>query len=97
MYKRQALCPADQSEHIAIGTSDPIAHALTLDALTHPGPATPSRLSPDLCAQQYMPGVDPATFADDFAATNAAITANLATAPQVTAEPALKAYVFAGR
>jgi hypothetical protein len=59
----QQLCPADVHEHLLIGTIDPVAYALTVDALTHPGPANLARTvaaNPGLCGEQYMPGVNPA-------------------------------------
>ena len=39
----QAVCPGDAYEHLTIGTIDPVAYALAVDALTHPGPADPAR------------------------------------------------------
>ena len=35
----QDICPADTAEHLKIGTQDPAASALALDALKHSGPA----------------------------------------------------------
>lgn len=53
----QDLCPASASEHIAVGTYDPIAYAsLGMDALTHDGPADPSRIDRAVCTQSFMPG-----------------------------------------
>jgi pimeloyl-ACP methyl ester carboxylesterase len=91
----QSVCPADPGEHIAIGTSDPVAYALTLDALTHPGPARTTRLDRSVCGRQYMPGVDPAAVEENLAKINDAMTSNWGAAPIATAEPALKPYVYA--
>jgi triacylglycerol esterase/lipase EstA (alpha/beta hydrolase family) len=67
----QDVCPATTAEHLQIGTSDPAAAALTLDALGHKGPAKPSRIdTATVCSQQYQPGVNPTTYVADV--TNAA-------------------------
>jgi hypothetical protein len=57
----QQLCPGDVDEHLAIGTIDPVAYALAIDAITHPGPANVARVArePGLCSKLYMPGVNP--------------------------------------
>jgi triacylglycerol esterase/lipase EstA (alpha/beta hydrolase family) len=89
----QDICPLDTSEHLLIGTTDPVAYALAIDALTHPGPADPSRISADTCLQLFMPGVNPLTVATDFAATTAALSTTLATYPHVSSEPPLACYV----
>lgn len=39
----QDVCPLALVEHVSIGTTDPIAFALALDAITHPGPANVER------------------------------------------------------
>jgi hypothetical protein len=92
----QDVCPGDLAEHLAIGTFDNTAWALTLDALTHPGPANPARLSRRaVCAHPLMPGVDPASFAADLAAAGAALGAAIATDHSVRAEPRLACYVTA--
>jgi triacylglycerol esterase/lipase EstA (alpha/beta hydrolase family) len=89
----QDVCPANVSEHLAIGTYDPVAYALAVDALTHPGPADPSRLDPGVCSQTLMPGVDPATFVGNYANQAAFIAGAVAAADQVPAEPPLACYV----
>jgi hypothetical protein len=55
----QQICPLDVYEHLTIGTVDPVAYALAVDALTHPGPADPTRIPPSVCSQVTMPGVSP--------------------------------------
>ncbi|WP_370247185.1 esterase/lipase family protein [Nocardioides sp.] len=53
------VCPADPSEHGLI-LGDPVGWALTLDALTHPGPGDPARIDPATCQQAFIPHGDPA-------------------------------------
>ncbi len=93
----QQVCPLDISEHLGVGTYDNTAYQLALDALTHAGPADPSRLSPGaVCSHPLMPGVNPLTFVTDFANTGAVVATTLATYPHVAAEPPLACYVTAG-
>ncbi|WP_164519489.1 esterase/lipase family protein [Nocardioides ferulae] len=54
----QDVCVQDPSEHAMI-LGDPVAYALTLDALTHSGPADPARLPGDTCEQVFIPHGDP--------------------------------------
>ena len=91
----QEICPGDLSEHLAMGTYDPVGFALALDALTHPGPARPARIPVAVCAQAFQPGVDPATFPRDYAAFLGFIARSIAGAERVGAEPPLRCYVFA--
>jgi triacylglycerol esterase/lipase EstA (alpha/beta hydrolase family) len=90
----QQICPADVSEHLAMGTYDPVAYALAVDALTHEDVADPARIPPTVCAQLFQPGVDPSTFITDYAAYGSAIGLAQAGAPQVGAEPPLDGYVW---
>lgn len=53
------VCPADPSEHGLI-LGDPVGWTLTLDALTHPGPADAARIDPATCQQAFIPHGDPA-------------------------------------
>jgi triacylglycerol esterase/lipase EstA (alpha/beta hydrolase family) len=99
----QDICPTALSEHLMVGTSDPAAYALAVDALTHAGPADPARVDRSVCAQPSMPGVDwtnPKTLQQILEAQPglAAVVvpgANVVGAPEVREEPALKCYVFA--
>jgi len=55
----QALCPGRIVDHVSI-LADAVAHALVLDALDHPGPATVDRFNRSLCLQATyvgLPGV----------------------------------------
>jgi hypothetical protein len=104
----QDVCPRDRYEHLAIGTVDPVAYALAIDAITHPGPADPARVlhdNPGLCSLLFMPGVTPLNVwtylevlegAPGLLSVAAAPAAPLTTgAPTLRAEPALACYVFA--
>lgn len=92
----QDVCPADLSEHLAIGTFDNTAWALTLDALTHPGPADPARLNRlAVCTHPLMPGVDPASLPADLASAGAALGAAIVADRSVRTEPKLACYVTA--
>jgi hypothetical protein len=107
----QDVCPLDLSDHIAVGTSDATAYALAVDALTHPGPADPSRILPSVCLQPLMPGVTSPASAQaglsalaqsppELAVASAAvgqgwIASYLSGAPDDHAEPPLPCYVFA--
>jgi triacylglycerol esterase/lipase EstA (alpha/beta hydrolase family) len=90
----QQICPLDVSDHLAIGTYDPVAYAIAIDALSHPGPTDPSRLiGTGVCGQLLMPGVNPLTFATDELSSVADVGVTVATAPHVPKEPPLRCYV----
>jgi hypothetical protein len=95
----QDLCPADPSEHLAIGTQDKVAYDLAVDALEHSGPADPTRAAtsdPGICTPlALMPGINPLTYPQDLAAAAFDLGFNTATAPAVDAEPPLACYVTA--
>lgn len=99
----QDVCSGDPAEHLLVGTIDPTAYALAMDALTHPGPAVPSRISHSVCSQLYQPGVSPLyvpMYLQILAAAPGLVAVdvpgvNLAGAPEVTNEPVLRCYVYA--
>jgi hypothetical protein len=99
----QDICPLDTNEHLNVGTVDPAAYALAVDALTHSGPADPGRVSRSVCLRLYQPGVNPASanmFMQILAAQPGLLAVdiggfNLVGAPEVKAEPPLACYVFA--
>lgn len=91
----QDVCPADTSEHLAIGTYDNVAYALAIDALTHRGPADPARLGVSTCTHPFMPGVDRSTFVRDYGRELAFIGRVIATSPRVSREPPLACYTTA--
>jgi hypothetical protein len=91
----QEICPSDSSDHLAMGSYDPVGYALAVDALTHPGTADKARIPATVCAQPFQPGVNAASFASDYAGFLAAIGNAQQEAPALSAEPPLKCYVFA--
>lgn len=91
----QQICPADVSDHLAMGTYDPVAYALVVDAFTHSGTADPARIPTTVCTEPFQPGVDPSTFATDYAGFLSAIAQAAVQSPEVSAEPPLRCYVFA--
>lgn len=88
----QEICPADVSEHLAMGSYDPVGYALAIDAFTHRGPARADRIASATCTQPFQPGVDPSSFAADYAGYLAAVGNSAVASPFVTAEPELKRY-----
>jgi hypothetical protein len=91
----QEVCPADASDHLAMGTYDPVGYALAVDAFTHRGPARAKRVSAATCQRPFQPGVDPASFAGDYVSFLAAIGRAAQESPEADAEPPLRCYVFA--
>jgi hypothetical protein len=98
----QDICPTDMQEHLQIGTSDPVAYALAMDALDHDGPASEARIDRAVCAQPYQPGVDPANanmylqiLAGAPGLLAVASPVNVVGVPTPKSEPALRCYVFA--
>jgi hypothetical protein len=89
----QDVCPDDSSEHLALGSYDPVTWALLLDALNHPGPAIPARVGLTPCTEQFMPGVAPATF--PMKAFDAAVDVETSPAQSLTAEGPLACYTTA--
>ena len=99
----QDICPNDRYEHLGIGTVDPVAYALAIDALTHPGPADPARIDRSVCSQLFMPGVDPLNINTELQIAGAVPSQlavpiggfNLVGVPETTAEPVSACYVHA--
>jgi triacylglycerol esterase/lipase EstA (alpha/beta hydrolase family) len=91
----QEVCPADVSDHLALGTQDNTAYALAIDALSHSGPAVPSNVPQSVCTDPLMPGINKATYPFDLASATLGFAQNEAAAPQVDSEPPLKCYVTA--
>jgi hypothetical protein len=98
----QDICPTDTYEHVQLGTVDPVAYALAIDALDHTGPANPARISRAVCSQPFHPGVDPAsaqTYEQQLASLPGtlagAFPVNVVGVPTLRAEPPLRCYVFA--
>ncbi len=101
----QQICPDDVYEHLTIGTVDPVAYAIAVNALTHTAPADLSAILSSVCSQVFMPGVNPADVnsylsileaAPGLASTIAGPTAAATTgAPLFTSQPPLDCYVYA--
>jgi Lipase (class 2) len=91
----QDVCPTTPNEHNSVGTYDPVAYAIATDALDHPGPANPARISRSVCGELFMPGVDPVTFPTSYADLVLTAAEYIALYPKVFAEPPLKPYVLA--
>jgi hypothetical protein len=99
----QDICPNDHYEHLGIGTVDPVAYALAIDALTHPGPADPARIDMAICSQLFMPGVDPLNANTELQIAGAVPSQlavliggfNLVGVPETTSEPPVDCYVYA--
>jgi triacylglycerol lipase len=87
----QSICPGRVVHHAGILT-DPVAWELTLDALTHPGPANPGRIDRGACLETTMPYVNEA----DVLTGNAFLYSRAGLAfyqhPGVRAEPRLRPY-----
>jgi hypothetical protein len=92
----QDVCPANAARHFAVGTYDPVAYALAIDALSHSGRgAAADRISKTVCRERLAPGVDPRTFARDLGALYAYVGSHKRVGGFTRAEPALAPYVFA--
>jgi hypothetical protein len=99
----QDVCPADIREHLMIGTIDPVAYALGIDAITHRGPAKEPRIPRSVCNELYMPGVNPLNvemYLQILGAQPGLLAVdipgiNLAGVEELPAEPPLACYVYA--
>jgi triacylglycerol esterase/lipase EstA (alpha/beta hydrolase family) len=92
----QQICPGSTADHLSIGTADPVAAALALDALGRPGPADPGAISPSVCARPYHAGINPRTFISDLTRA-ASVLARSQGIPTHGKEPRLACYVFANK
>lgn len=94
----QDICPLDVSDHIfGLGVSS-AGYALVMDALTHPGPAVPSRIDRSICLNPIMPYVDPLTLPVELAAGMVELSTTFAKGLIYSAqpsEPALRCYTLA--
>ncbi|WP_051471770.1 alpha/beta hydrolase [Patulibacter minatonensis] len=98
-YRRvaiQDICPNRLSDHLLDGTVDPVAFALTLDAIEHPGPADPARIDRDVCSQLTIPGLDPVDALGKSLPLLRDIVSGVAlSSPSLRSEPALPCSAFA--
>ncbi|CCG01962.1 lipase family alpha/beta hydrolase [Blastococcus saxobsidens] len=90
----QEICPTNTADHFAIGSYDPVGYAIVVDALAYDGPAERSRIPLTVCAQLHQPGVDPATFAQDYTAMVTYAGSSEGDAADTPQEPPLAPYVF---
>jgi triacylglycerol esterase/lipase EstA (alpha/beta hydrolase family) len=90
----QDVCPQDLTEHLGMVYDGP-AYALAIDALTHAGPANPSRVPLSVCFSPLQPVVNPLTFPIDSAGAAANLANTIATYPRMSSEPPLACYVTA--
>ncbi len=100
----QQICPLDVYEHLGVGTIDPVAYALGVNALRRRGPAAPSQIPSSVCSEAYMPGVNPANVNNELELLRAAPgllgvavgpVAKEFGVPALHHEPPLACYVFA--
>ena len=89
----QSVCPARVVDHFQ-ALADAVAYAVVVDAFTHPGPASSSRVNRSVCGQLFLPGVTLDSFAVHFATLYATLVPHLIglTYPPVTTEPPLRCY-----
>ena len=88
----QSICPVHVSEHLSMGTSDPVGYALVMDALKNVGPGQASRIDRRVCLQPFMPAVTADSFARNFPRVVAQAGEQILVADRVPAEPALAPY-----
>jgi pimeloyl-ACP methyl ester carboxylesterase len=90
----QDVCLTDVNEHFTLGTSDPVAYALAIDAIDRPGPADPARINASVCTQLVQPGVDPVALPTNLATVAATFALVYTTYPRTLGEPPLMSYVY---
>jgi hypothetical protein len=91
----QDICPFNVADHLAY-YYDPVAYAIVIDALTHPGPADPARIQRSVCTQLSMPYVNPADIPTNTAHLyNIIFVDRFQHEPHTSKEPPLKCYVSA--
>jgi len=91
----QDICPGRYVGHVQ-SASDAVYYAVVMDALTHAGPADPSRVDRAFCLQTVMPYVDPATAAVRTALIYATAGIVQSEHRKTSHEPPLKAYAREG-
>jgi len=87
----QDVCPGRYVGHVQ-SASDAAYFGVVLDALTHVGPADPSRVDRDLCTQSVMPYVDPVTAVKRTGEVYAFAGIVQSEHEKTTAEPPLRGY-----
>jgi hypothetical protein len=92
----QDVCPGRRTTHLAT-TVDSVTLAALRDAVTHPGPARPSRLPAGVCSHPYGDGLDEAQTARFLAIAPSLVGGGVARVPRVRAEPRVRDWVTGGR
>jgi pimeloyl-ACP methyl ester carboxylesterase len=87
----QDICAENRASHNGM-LIDGLAFAVVMDALTHDGPANAARIDRSACAQQVIPGLDPAQAANMLAQRVGPAGPRIVGFPAVAAEPPLRPY-----
>lgn len=91
----QDICPLNIADHLAY-YYDPVAYAIVIDALTHPGPADPGRINRSVCAEISMPYVSPTDIPTyTVHLYNVIFLDRFLHEPHTSSEPPLRCYVTA--
>lgn len=90
----QDVCPGRYAEHIEL-IADAAMWAIAKDALTHDGPAQPSRIDRSVCSQLLMPGVTTENVLSLINIIQFANAGPVGVMSLQAAEPALACYVTA--
>lgn len=90
----QEICPENTASHNGM-LIDGLVFAVVMDALTHDGPADPSRIDASACTQPVVPGLDPARAVSLLAQRVGPAGPRIASFPAVPEEPELRPYAQA--
>jgi triacylglycerol esterase/lipase EstA (alpha/beta hydrolase family) len=85
-------CPGHFTDHLSIGTYDPVAYGLVEDALNNPGPASAQRFDDAYCTAFTQPGVNQEFAIVHFSRASSAVAATILLTPHVPAEPQTAPY-----
>jgi hypothetical protein len=91
----QDVCPLHVADHITM-IADAVAFALAMDALAHPGPGNPARITDrdQLCRQQFLPYTDVLAGLPLINTGVAFLYGLLLHGPKLAAEPTLPSYAY---
>ncbi len=85
-------CPGHLTDHLSLGTYDPVAYGLVEDALNNPGPASAQRFDGTYCTALTHPGVNQEFALVHFSRASSAVAATILLTPHVPAEPQTAPY-----
>lgn len=91
----QDICPGRIVDHLEDGSVDAATWAMIMDAITHPGPLDPARVSRAVCKQLFIPGLSPVVALQHAVGAVVQIAKAVATTPRQAREATLPSYVFA--